>query len=264
MKSLGIWLVREQALALGEKLASELGGTLVKPWQHSNSAKQLFAESYKNYSHWIIVGAAGIAVRFLSDLIADKHSDPAVVVVDEAGRFAVSLLCGHEGGGNQLAYSVASTLGAVPVVTTATESLKPLVLGIGCRKAVRAEQIDAAVTAALGDLELTSVRHVATIDLKRNEPGLLEFCKRHDLPLLVLSAGDIRARGWVTEPSAWVKAVTGADGVCEPCALISSLRGKLLVSKTVLDGVAVAVASDQYDLESCEAEPLPANSQVPS
>jgi hypothetical protein len=46
--------------------------------------------------------------------------------------------------------------------------------------------------------------------------------------------------------------------------LISSLRGKLLVSKTTLDGVAVAVASDQYDLESSEAELLPATSQVSS
>lgn len=65
--------------------------------------------------------ATGAAVRLVAPLLADKHRDPAVVCVDEAGRFVVSLLGGHAGGGNALAREVAALLGAEPVVTTATD-----------------------------------------------------------------------------------------------------------------------------------------------
>lgn len=70
----------------------------------------------------IPVMAVGAAVRLLAPLLADKRSDPAVVVVDDAGRFAVSLVSGHVGGANRLAERVASILGATAVITTASES----------------------------------------------------------------------------------------------------------------------------------------------
>jgi len=165
-------------------------------------------------------------------------------VLDEAARFAVSLLAGHEGGANRLAYRVANAVGAVPVVTTATEALKPLVVGIGCRKGVPAERIEAAVCKALGERRISEIREIATIDLKAQEPGLLDFCERHDLPLRVIATAAVAARPWVTQPSAWVQQNVGVDGVCEPCALIASGRGSLLVPKTTLDGVAVAVVQD--------------------
>lgn len=66
--------------------------------------------------------ATGAAVRLAAPLLGDKLTDPAVVCVDEAGRYAVALLGGHEGGGNSLAAAVAGVLGAEPVVTTATDS----------------------------------------------------------------------------------------------------------------------------------------------
>lgn len=66
--------------------------------------------------------ATGAAVRLAAPLLGDKLTDPAVVCVDEAGRYAVALLGGHEGGGNELAAAVAGVLGAEPVVTTATDS----------------------------------------------------------------------------------------------------------------------------------------------
>ncbi|GAA0600500.1 precorrin-3B C(17)-methyltransferase [Streptomyces crystallinus] len=67
--------------------------------------------------------ATGATVRLLAPLLADKASDPGVVCVDEAGRFAVSLLGGHGGGANALAGEVAEVLGATPVVTTATDAV---------------------------------------------------------------------------------------------------------------------------------------------
>ncbi|MEU4658821.1 precorrin-3B C(17)-methyltransferase [Streptomyces sp. NPDC023723] len=67
--------------------------------------------------------ATGAVVRLIAPLLADKRTDPGVVCVDEAGRFAVSLAGGHGGGANDLARAVASVLGAEPVVTTATDAV---------------------------------------------------------------------------------------------------------------------------------------------
>ncbi|MET9041429.1 precorrin-3B C(17)-methyltransferase [Streptomyces sp. NPDC004362] len=67
--------------------------------------------------------ATGAVVRLLAPLLGDKASDPGVVCVDEGARFAVSLVGGHAGGANELAREVGESLGAVPVVTTATDSV---------------------------------------------------------------------------------------------------------------------------------------------
>ncbi|MFE8951832.1 precorrin-3B C(17)-methyltransferase [Streptomyces althioticus] len=67
--------------------------------------------------------ATGAVVRLVAPLLDGKASDPGVVCVDEAGRFAVSLLGGHAGGANELAREVAEVLGAEPVVTTATDAV---------------------------------------------------------------------------------------------------------------------------------------------
>ncbi|PKO82981.1 MAG: cobalamin biosynthesis protein CbiG [Betaproteobacteria bacterium HGW-Betaproteobacteria-11] len=243
---LGIWLVRQESESLGTTLQTHLGGELYRPWLNAPlPQKEQFAAVYRQYAKWVMVTASGIAVRFLDGLPQDKHSDPAVVVVDEAGRYAVSLLAGHEGGANGLAYRVASAVGAVPVVTTATEALKPLVVGIGCRKGATVEQIETAVKQALGERSVHEVREVATIDLKANEPGLLEFCERHGLALRVFARDTVAARSWVSKPSDWVKQNVGVDGVCEPCALLAFPRGHLLVPKMVCDGVAVAILEDK-------------------
>ncbi|MEW2344144.1 MULTISPECIES: precorrin-3B C(17)-methyltransferase [Streptomyces] len=66
--------------------------------------------------------ATGAVVRLLAPLLGDKRADPGVVCVDEAGRFAVSLVGGHGGGANELARAVGGVLGAEPVVTTATDA----------------------------------------------------------------------------------------------------------------------------------------------
>jgi cobalt-precorrin 5A hydrolase len=250
----GIWLVRPESESLALALQEQLGGVIYRPWLYdikggqpdapTATQKQQFAAAYRQYSRWIMIAATGIAVRFLEGLVQDKHSDPAVVVLDEAGRYAVSLLAGHEGGANRLAYRVANAIGAVPVITTATEALKTLVVGIGCRKGVAAEQITAAVSLALGKRPLNEVREIVTIDLKANEPGLVEFCGQHDLPLRILASVTVAERPWVTQPSSWVQQNIGLPGVCEPCALIAANRGKLIVPKMTLDGVAVAVVED--------------------
>ena len=69
----------------------------------------------------IFIGACGIAVRSIAPFVKSKKVDPAVVVVDEQGKFAISLLSGHIGGANELAQEVAEIVHGQPVVTTATD-----------------------------------------------------------------------------------------------------------------------------------------------
>lgn len=253
MKQTGIWLVRQEALPVAQRLQSALDADIVDPRAQSEiSPRELFEQEFNKRHRWIFVGAAGIAVRFLTGLPANKHKDPAVVVLDEGCRYAISLLSGHEGGANELAFEVANIFGSVPVVTTATESLKPLVIGIGCRKGTSSQTIETVVLRALDGKAISQVRLLATIDVKESEPGLLEFAAKYRLPLQIFRAQDVAPRAWVSTPSEWVKKVTGADGVCEPCALMASIRGKLIVPKFTADGVAVAIVEDSHlaDLEA--------------
>lgn len=79
-------------------------------------------------------GSVGMTVRLMAPLMKDKHTDPAVVAVDDAGRFAVSVLSGHVGGANELASRVAATLGCQPVITTASDLLGTVAVDLLGRK----------------------------------------------------------------------------------------------------------------------------------
>jgi cobalt-precorrin 5A hydrolase len=76
---------------------------------------------WDEYESFIFIMAVGIVVRLIAPLLKSKWDDPGVVVVDEGGHFAVSLVGGHWGGSNALTRQVAALLGAVPVITTATD-----------------------------------------------------------------------------------------------------------------------------------------------
>lgn len=84
-------------------------------------AREWAARAFSRCDGLIFVGAAGIAVRSVAPLLRRKSLDPAVVVVDESGRFAVPILSGHLGGANDLAREIAALLGGQAVITTATD-----------------------------------------------------------------------------------------------------------------------------------------------
>ena len=82
----------------------------------------LLAETYPRFAAHAFIGATGIAVRALAPLLQHKSTDAPVLVLDPAGQHVISLLAGHWGGGNALARHVAALLGAVPVITTASDA----------------------------------------------------------------------------------------------------------------------------------------------
>ncbi len=274
-------------------------------------------EQFSQVDALVFVGACGIAVRAVAPYVRDKLTDPAVVSVDEQGRFAVPLLSGHVGGANALALRVAALAGGQAVISTATdvnglfavdvwaaergmrftqrtlakevsaallegrevgfasdfghpcpeglrtgetelgvwvtdklgEGLFPrtlrltpqsLILGLGCRRGALAPAIAAAAEEALAGLDPAAGAYAATIDLKKDEAGLLEFCAQRGWPLRTYSAGELaRVEGEFTA-SAFVASVTGVDNVCERAAVMGG--GRLIVRRIAKNGVTAAVA----------------------
>ena len=119
-------------LFLPGRLASDFPGAVA-----FDRLAQALAANFERYDGHVLFCAAGIVVRALAPLLQDKTRDPAVVVADQEGRHAVSLLSGHLGGANDLARKVAAILGGRAVITTATDiqglpSLETEAVGLGC------------------------------------------------------------------------------------------------------------------------------------
>lgn len=108
----------------GEALARDLARDLRGEAMRCGCPLSLDAwtrQGFETAEGLIYVGAAGIAVRAVAPYVRSKTTDPAVVVVDETGRFVISLLSGHLGGANELTERVAALCGGAPVITTATD-----------------------------------------------------------------------------------------------------------------------------------------------
>jgi len=130
--STAIWAITPNGAKLAEKIVSKLSDTdvfLSEKLQvfdsdrlilFSDLAKEL-AHRFHLYQNHIFIMATGIVVRLLVPHIRHKTRDPAVVVLDELGHWAISLLSGHIGGANRFARDIAEIIGAQPVITTATD-----------------------------------------------------------------------------------------------------------------------------------------------
>lgn len=296
--------------------------------------KDVSERAFSEYDGLIFIMATGIVVRVIAPFIKGKDVDPAVVIMDEVGRFAVSLLSGHLGGANELAKEVAKHTGATPVITTATDVCnkpcaediareldceienvpgiknvnsaflhdekvainlpagereaiagcgnfiffdtldellasdcpariavtnkiipdilknclvfrpKNLVVGIGCNRNTSAEEIEDVVLKVLKDAGLSqkSIRNLATIDVKNDEEGLLNYAKKYDLTIDFFNKEELEPAKLVTPPSLHVIEAVGVGGVCEPAAMLSARASKLLVNKVKSGNVTVAVA----------------------
>lgn len=121
-------------------------------------------------------------------------------------------------------------------------------LGIGCRRGTDEQTIAAAVDRVLEEhaLHPKAVKMVSSIDLKADEAGLLTFCKKRELPLSFYTAAALGSLPGEFTASLRVLQTTGVDNVCERAAMMGAQ--KLLVQKTVQNGVTVAVAAEKWEV----------------
>lgn len=284
------------------------------------SIRDCVGEWFNKIDAIVFISAAGIAVRSIAPFIKHKSVDPAVVVVDEKGKFSISLLSGHSGGANELAEKIGSMLGALPVVTTATDregkfavddfarknrliiknwelakkiavdilegnkigiyseivlegkmpeelylcSLseskiiisyrkqsdnilqlipKIVAVGIGCRKNTSEDKIAFAINSCLKEENIMSeaVVMVSSINIKKEEKGITDYCKKMNLPFITYSAEELKNVYGDFASSDFVESITGVSNVCERSAVAAS-KGRLICKKKVYDGVTVALA----------------------
>ena len=112
----------EQGAETARKVAEALRGTYeTELYSPRGNLSALTAELFPDVDALIFVGACGIAVRAVAPLVADKTSDPAVLVLDERALHVISLLSGHIGGANALCWKLAAALESDAVITTATD-----------------------------------------------------------------------------------------------------------------------------------------------
>jgi cobalt-precorrin 5A hydrolase/precorrin-3B C17-methyltransferase len=140
------------ATANGRRRAEHLARAWEDARLYDGKPKEALLAAWNECDRLVLFLATGAAVRLVAPLLEDKRRDPGVVCVDDAGRFAVTLVGGHAGGANGLAGRVADALGVVPVVTTASDSLgMPALDSLGEKLGFRIEEDSdlAAVGAAL-------------------------------------------------------------------------------------------------------------------
>jgi cobalamin biosynthesis protein CbiG len=129
-QSLIIYALTRQGAQLGRRLAEQISAQLWLPRQLApefqaqgfDSIMPAVGANFSLYPQQVFICATGIVVRSIAPYLQDKTRDPAVVVLDQEGRYCISLLSGHLGGANALSLEISRLLGAEPVISTATDS----------------------------------------------------------------------------------------------------------------------------------------------
>jgi cobalt-precorrin 5A hydrolase len=230
---------------LSEPTRREAGGA-PPPAARFTKIADLTATLFRQSRGLVYAAPVGVVVRAVAPLVRNKFEDPAVVVLDAGGRWAVSLLSGHEGGANILAIRVANILGAEPVITTTTEALKSVIVGIGCRRGSSSDRIVQAIRAALAeaDVPLDEVRLIASADIKADEPGLITAGEALDIPIRFIPAAEIRESSRAFSHSDFVKEKVNLPAVAEPAALLAGRRTRFILRKRTYNGITIALARE--------------------
>lgn len=127
---------------------------------------------------------------------------------------------------------------------------KNLILGIGCKKDTKAEDILSAIETCLdkNNLDIKSVKKIATVDVKENEQGLIDAIKFLNLDLEIISRDEIKKVQDQFEGSDFVEKNIGVRAVSEPVALLSSAgNGKFLVMKEKYNGITISIYEEEIE-----------------
>ena len=123
-------------------------------------------------------------------------------------------------------------------------------LGIGCKRGTPAEKIRETVEDAMrrNGIDLRSVFAVASIDIKKQEQGIIDFANTLQVPFLTFSSEELNSQPGTFTESEFVKKTTGTGNVCERSAVAACRMGvrdcRILFKKEAGDGVTVAAAYD--------------------
>lgn len=107
------------SLKLKEKL--DMDSTVIKADLYHKDVRKNFPLMFYEYDAIIAIMASGILIRSIAPLIESKIYDPAILNIDDNGKFVISTLSGHLGGANRLTEKIAKLIGATPVITTSTD-----------------------------------------------------------------------------------------------------------------------------------------------
>ena len=137
-----------------------------------------------------------------------------------------------------------------------------LIVGIGCRQGISKKQIEAVLKQVLEQIgrSIFSIKYIATVDLRADEPGLTGLASDLKIPLLVFSREEIN-QAYERYPgtfqrSDFVQEKIGDGGVCEPVTLLACPQAKLISPKTRQNGVTIAIAEDAWQWSDSAPEDL--------
>lgn len=201
----------------------------------------------------------------LAMLIAQKTGAVPVITtatdvrgVTAIDSWAAAHDCAIQNPGAIKAVSSAALAGQTPGVAITEREIDPpfpvtlflrprtLALGVGCKKGVNADLFEENARSFLRQcgVSLLSVKQLATIDLKKEEPALLRFCQKYHLPLQTYSADALRAVPGLFSHSDFVEKTVGVGNVCERAA-VKACGGALLAGKTAMKGMTFALAGEK-------------------
>ena len=201
---------------------------------------------FDSYQGLIYIMPTGVVIRAIAPKTQSKLTDPAVVAIDVAGRFAISLLSGPEGRANELTLKAANVLNAEPVISTTTEAEKIFIIGVGCRKNAKSSDIIEAIKQGAKDanIDLQQVRLLTSADIKSKEAGLIQASQTLNIPIRFISSEKIRNTRRNFKCSQFVQKKVDLPAVAEPAALLAGIRTRLILPRTVYNHVTVAIAKE--------------------
>lgn len=187
---------------LGQRLAAALGGDF---YPCKGRLQAVFGQTWQQYPHLVCIMATGIVVRAIAPLLQDKYHDPAVVVCDERGQYAISLISGHLGGANALAHEVAAVTGGQAVLTTASDVLGHTALDLWCRDLSLTAASKEALTKAMGRLvDRGQLTLWSRYPLPELPADLVAVADRNEADLIVDIHRDVPAHSALLVPKALI------------------------------------------------------------
>jgi len=226
---------------LTNKLAEKIGATPVVTT--ATDINQRFSVDAWAAENGFVIDSLAIAKEVSAQIL--EREIPIYADVEIKGKLPAGL-CKKESGDLGISVSVYQKK---PFDHTLTLIPKVLYLGIGCRRGTDAKVIEQAVAQVFADnqLDLRAIKGAASIELKKDEEGLLKFCEFYHLPVKFYSAEELLDVPGEFTSSGFVKGVTGVDNVCERSA--AACGGNLLIKKTARNGVTVAVSQVDWTID---------------